>query len=88
MRPDDFWNSTFDEVLLVIKGKVYDWRYQRLNAWKIVEGFRGSKDMPALTEFYGLPYDDEIAKAMEVDPQEALEQYNRDMAYLNTVKWN
>jgi len=31
-----------------------------MQAWKIVEGFRGTKDMPEVKDFYQLPYDDEL----------------------------
>lgn len=77
MTPDNFWNSTFDEVLLVIQGKVDDWRLARRAAWKIVEGFRGSQDMPDEVDFYSLPYDSEIKKEENLQQQESLEDWHK-----------
>ena len=75
-------------MLLVIKGKVDDWRYSRRQAWKIVEGFRGTKDMPPLYDFYSLPYDDEL-RAEEKTPEESLaDWYARASKELENVKWN
>ena len=62
-------------MLLCIKGKVDDLRLQRLNAWKIVEGFRGSKEMPELVDFYPLPYDEELVGYDKKISREALEDY-------------
>jgi hypothetical protein len=62
--PAAFWESTFDEVLLVIQGQVDKWRIERVAAWKIVEGVRGSQDMPEVTQFYGLPYDHELKEGV------------------------
>jgi hypothetical protein len=85
--PDVFWQSTFDEVLLIIKGKIDDMRFQRLCAWKIVEGFRGSKDMPELINFCPLPYDDEIVKQEKKEQVDSFEFYKESMAYLDTIIW-
>lgn len=54
-----------------------DWRIQRMQAWKIVEGFRGSKDMPTLKEFYGLPYDDEIADDKPLSEEDVKQHLER-----------
>lgn len=84
----DFWESTFDEVLLIIKGKVDDWRYQRKNAWKIVEGFRGTAEMPAEYDFYGLPYDDELREAEKNQQKQSLEDwYKQASAEMSNFIW-
>jgi len=48
-------------------------RLTRLNAYKIVEGYRGSRDMPSITDFYSLPFDEEIQK-MEREEMERVQQ--------------
>lgn len=89
MTPEDFWRSTFDEVLLVIKGKVDDWRIGRKNAWKIVEGFRGSAEMPHICDFYGLPYDDELRQEEKQEVDDTLEQwYSNALQESRNFKWN
>ena len=60
---------------MCIKGKVDDLRLNRLNAWKIVEGFRGSKEMPDLFDFYPLPYDDELIGYDKKLEKESLDEY-------------
>jgi hypothetical protein len=64
-RADDFWNSTFDEVLLVIKGCIERLRMERRNAWLI----RCSLvDKPGdMLEVLPLPYDDEFDQEDEPD---------------------
>ena len=64
-------------MLLVIKGKVDDWRLQRQAAWCIVCGFVGSKDMPESYQLYSLPFDDELMKKeKEVQDESLQEWYN------------
>lgn len=76
-------------MLLVIKGKVDDWRNQRVQAWKIVEGFRGSKDMPDIIDFYPLPYDNEIKKIDQQQQGEALQEwYKLASKAAEGFKWN
>lgn len=75
-------------MLLVIKGKVDDWRLQRRAAWKVVEGFRGTKDMPDLCDFYSLPFDDEIRQLeAKAQTEDILEWYNRASSELDSVIW-
>ena len=85
--PSVFWESTFDEVLLVIKGTVDNWRIQRRAAWKIVEGFRGTADMPDIIDFYSLPYDEEIMRAEKQQANEDLELYKQATANFGNVIW-
>ena len=87
LRPVDFWESTFDEVLLVIKGKVDDWRFQRRCAWKIVEGFRGSAEMPEIYDFCPLPYDDEIVREEKKQQADDLELYKQGVANFDQIIW-
>lgn len=75
-------------MLLVIKGKVDDWRYQRKSAWKIVEGFRGTAEMPAEYDFYSLPYDDEIRAAELGQQKQSLEEwYKQASAEMSNFIW-
>jgi len=68
-------------VLFAIKGKVDDWRIQRWNAWKIVEGFRGSEGMPEIWDFYPLPYDDELMDQDKRDIQNNLRALSTEDFY-------
>lgn len=73
---------------MVVKGKVDDWRLQRKNAWKIAEAFRGTAEMPAEYDFYGLPYDDELRKAESVRQKESLEDwYNQASGEMSNFIW-
>lgn len=90
MTPDEFWNSTIDEISLMVRAQVDRMRLMRLNAFKIVEGYRGTKDMPPITEFYSLPFDDEIQK-QEKDEIERVQRESeeiymlaREAGYFNT----
>lgn len=75
-------------MLLSIKGKVDLWRIERLSAWKIVEGFRGSKDMPQPYDFYSLPYDDELREADKNSVTESLEEwYKLAQSELADIIW-
>ncbi len=78
-------------MLLVIKGKVDDWRIDRIRTYKIVEGFRGSQDMPQLYDFYGLPYDEELREQDKADAQKALngleEWYKLAQSELAGITW-
>lgn len=86
--PDKFWQSTFDEVLLVIKGKIDNWRNERIAAWKIVEGFRGSEDMPTVTDFYPLAYDNEIVVQGAKEQQEDIQEwYKRASLEAANIIW-
>jgi hypothetical protein len=87
LRPTDFWESTFDEVLLVIKGKVDDWRFQRRCAWKIVEGFRGTAEMPEIYDFCPLAYDWEIIEAEKKQQGNDLELYKQGVAQFDNIIW-
>ena len=83
-----FWNSTFDEVLLIIKGQIDNWRKKRLFAWKIVEGFRGSADMPPITDFCPLPYDNEIVNQDQQEQKEDIEEwYKRASLEAENIIW-
>jgi hypothetical protein len=88
LTPSVFWESTFDEVLLVIKGKVDDWRVQRVCAYKVVEGFRGSKDMPDMTDFLPLPYDEEITKVDKGQIESDLELYKQAVSNFDNIIWS
>lgn len=86
--PDKFWQSTFDEVLLVIKGKIDNWRNKRIAAWKIVEGFRGSADMPTVTDFYPLAYDNEIVVQGANEQREDIQEwYKRASLEAENIIW-
>lgn len=74
---DDFYKSTFDEVLLVIRGKVDDWRLQRKAAWMIAQCFRGSRDTPDELDFYRLPFDDEIREAQSYQKTKDIEEWHK-----------
>lgn len=69
-RPDDFWNSTFDEVLLVIKGCIERLRMERRNAW-IVRCSLVEKPGDMM-EVLPLPYDDDFREQEEEMDQNAL----------------
>jgi uncharacterized protein YccT (UPF0319 family) len=76
-------------VLLVIQGKVDDWRIQRQSTWCIVAGMVGSKDMPDITGLYGLPYDDELKEQDKKEAEESLQEwYNRASEESRNFKWN
>ena len=54
----------------------------------MVEGFRGSKDMPKVYEFYGLPYDDELIEQDKADVTESLEDwYKLAQSELAGITW-
>lgn len=76
-------------MLLVIQGKVDERRLQRLAAWKIVEGFRGTSEMPHVCDFYGLHYDEEIRDAEDGKQQQDIAEWyamaSKDLANFN---WN
>lgn len=76
-------------MLLVIQGKVDDWRVQRRGIWCTMAAFIGSKEMPQVWELYSLPYDDELKK-MEKDAQsESLEDWYRLASEESrNFKWN
>lgn len=88
LRPVDFWESTFDEVLLVIMGKIDDWRFQRKCAWKVVEGFRGTAEMPEICDFCPLPYDHEIVKAEKKQMQDDYELYKQGVSEFDNIIWS
>jgi hypothetical protein len=69
-------------VELFIRGNEDQWRIQRLCAYKIVEGFRGSKDMPDIKKFISLPYDFEM-KEEPIDTEALVEYYNSVAANWN-----
>lgn len=76
-------------MLLVIQGKVDDWRLQRRSAWKIVEGFRGSAEMPDIYNFYPLIYDDELRIADKKEQAQDLQQwYDRASQEMSNFKFN
>lgn len=54
-----------EEVELFIRGKEDDRRIQRLCAYRIVEGWRGSNQMSDITSFIPLPYDFEMKPRTE-----------------------
>jgi len=74
----------------MVRASIDQKRLLRLNAYKIVEGYRGTKDMPAITDFYSLPFDEEIhqqeAEEMEKVQREAEEIYRMavEAGYFNT----
>lgn len=75
-------------MLFVIKGHVDNLRRDRIAAWKIVEGFRGTKEMPEVADFYPLPYDDEIRAADKKDVQQSLDDwYNMASNDLSNFNW-
>ncbi len=77
MKPDDFWNSTFDEVLLVIKGKVDDWRIQRSFAYSST---MFGKSIPTITDYCPLPYDYELNTPAAEDPTDMYNQASQELA--------
>lgn len=56
----DFWTSTFDEVLLVIQGKVDEWRILRNNAYLIYCSLPTGSKMD-MYKVLPLPYDTELS---------------------------
>ncbi len=60
MTTNDFWNSTLDEIVTKIRGKVYEWRIQRNNAYLIHCSLIPQKDRAKITEASPLPFDDEL----------------------------
>lgn len=74
--------------MLAIRGKIDDLRIQRLNAWKIVEGFRGSAEMPEIWNFYPLRFDDELIEKDKEQTKESLEEwYNQASREASEVIW-
>lgn len=80
-------------MFLVIRGKVQDWRIARRNAWRIVEGYRGTEDAGPEVGFNPLPYDDEIDEAKERAEEKANRENYEIMQealktnYFNTPIW-
>lgn len=78
MKPDDFWNSTFEEVLLVIKGYNDGLRFHRQCAWMILSGW--VKDLPPPEALMPLAYDADIKQD---DPVELYRKASQEMANFN-----
>lgn len=75
-------------MLLVIKGKVDDWRLQRKSAWKIAEAFRGSQQMPSEYDFYPLPFDREaIEKEKQEQDKDIAEWHKNASKQLANFRW-
>jgi len=72
LSPDDFWKSTFDEVLLVIQGKVDEWRILRNNAY-LIHCSMVEKRADILSVL-PLPYDDELEAESELTDEEIYNQ--------------
>jgi len=72
LSPDEFWDSTIDEVILTYKGKVMDWRVLRNGFLLAVSPY--VKEGENLLSKWPLPFDDEEP---EMSEEEALEAYNR-----------
>lgn len=78
---DEFYNSTFDEVLLVIKGRVDAWRIDRIRTRMMISAWVKDTQQPA--ELYSLPYDDEL----KTQPQDLSEWYAAASKDLATFNW-
>lgn len=60
MNPVDFWDSTFDEVILKFKGKVDEWRVFR-NGVNLIHCSMVAMDQRVdIAQVIPLPFDDEI----------------------------
>lgn len=73
LSPDEFWDSTIDEVILTYKGKVMDWRVLRSGFCLAVSPY--VKDGEDLISKWPLPFDDE--GQAEMTEEKMLEAYNR-----------
>jgi len=73
MMPDNFWDATLDECILMVKGKVDDWRFQRNCANLIHLSFveKGADILQAIP----LPFDWEIQQEKPED--DIFEQYKK-----------
>lgn len=69
---------------MVIKGKVDDWRFHRLAAWRIVTAFVGQNNIPSEKAMYDLPFDFEVKDAPMIDPTEL---YNNASKELSNFIW-
>lgn len=65
-------------------------RFQRLCAYKIVQGYRGSADMQDIKSFIPLPYDFELdTDTIQQMDSEAMNQwYQNELARAQAHKWN
>jgi len=72
-----------DEIELVVKGKVQDWRVHRNNAYLIHCSLVAMKDRAVLTDALPLPYDFEIINNSTKD---LVDFYNE--AVKNFPTWN
>lgn len=73
--------------MLVIRGKVDEWRVLRMNTYLIHCSLIEDKNRVSMTDALPLPFDSEI-REMEViseqqDVEKALEDYNNAMKYFN-----
>lgn len=80
---DAFWYSTFDEVLLVIKGKVDDWRISRQLSYNIYCSW--AKEPISIFDYCPLPYDDELIQQDQQQTDEAY--YNWASQEMRNFKW-
>ncbi len=76
-------------MLLVIKGKVDDWRLKRDNAYLIYCSMTSKENIIDKFSLLPLPYDDEIVKAEEKETEQSIQAwYEMASSELANVKWN
>ena len=76
-------------MLLVVKGKVDDWRIQRMASYQICCSFISSDKMPHICDFIPLAFDDEIRDAEKASIDNAYDEYYHRwaMEQMQSIKW-
>lgn len=75
--PIKFYDLTWDEAIIALKGKVDEWRYLRRNAFLSGMFKSGTKE----TDLYELPFDEELIGTRIDD--DLISEYNQLREKLN-----